>query len=102
MIEAFAPTSRAAQTLSGAGMKTSTLQHHLVRGEQPDTGEKRLFVLDESSLTSTRQMQEFVMHLHRNDRVLLVGDTASMKLWKQAGPSRSFRKRECVRRSWMR
>lgn len=32
-------------------------------------------MLDESSLTSTRQMHEFVMRLHRNDRVLLVGDT---------------------------
>lgn len=74
-VEGFAPTSRAAQKLSGAGMSTSTLQHYLVRGEQPDTGEKRLFVLDESSLASTRQMHEFVSRLHRNDRVLLVGDT---------------------------
>src|SRR5262249_34887653 len=48
-VEGFAPTSRAAQKLSEAGMRTSTLQHHLVRGEQPDTGEKRFFVLDESS-----------------------------------------------------
>jgi len=74
-VEGFAPTSRAAQKLSEAGMRTSTLQYHLIRGEQPDTGEKRLFVLDESSLASTRQMHEFVMRLHRNDRVLLVGDT---------------------------
>ena len=56
-------------------MKTSNLQRYLVRGEQPDTGEKRLFVLDESSLASSRQMHEFVMRLHRNDRALLVGDT---------------------------
>ncbi|WP_158748823.1 MobF family relaxase [Acidobacterium sp. S8] len=75
VVEGFAPTSRAAQKLSEVGMKTSTLQHHLVRGEQLDTGEKRLFVLDESSLASTRQMHEFVTRLHRNDRVLLVGDT---------------------------
>jgi conjugative relaxase-like TrwC/TraI family protein len=74
MVEGFAPTSRAAQKLSEAGMRTSTLQRHLVRGEQPDTGEKRLFVLDEASLASTRQMHEFVMRLHRYDRVLLVGD----------------------------
>jgi conjugative relaxase-like TrwC/TraI family protein len=74
-VEGFAPTSRAAQKLSEAGMKTSTLQHHLVKGNQPDTGEKRLYVLDESSLASTRQMHEFMTRLHRNDRVLLVGDT---------------------------
>lgn len=72
--EGFAPTSRAAQKLAEAGMETSTLQKHLARGEQPDTGEKRLYVLDESSLASTRQLHEFVHRLHPNDRVLLVGD----------------------------
>jgi conjugative relaxase-like TrwC/TraI family protein len=74
-VEGFAPTSRAAHKLAEAGMKTSTLQHHLARGAQPDTGEKRLYVLDESSLASTRQMHEFIERLHRNDRVLLVGDS---------------------------
>ncbi|HEX4066245.1 MAG TPA: AAA family ATPase [Acidobacteriaceae bacterium] len=73
-IEGFAPTSRAAQKLAEAGMETSTLQKHLARGEQPDTGAKRLYVLDESSLASTRQLHEFVHRLHPNDRVLLVGD----------------------------
>lgn len=73
-VEGFAPTSRAAQKLSEAGMQTSTLQKYLVRCEQPDTGEKRLYVLDESSMASTRQMHEFVYRLHPNDRVLLVGD----------------------------
>jgi ATP-dependent exoDNAse (exonuclease V) alpha subunit len=34
-----------------------------------------LYVLDESSLASTRQMHEFIERLHRNDRVLLVGDS---------------------------
>lgn len=73
-VEGFAPTSRAAQKLADAGMETSTLQRHLVRGQQPDTGERRLYVLDESSLASTKQMHEFVNRLHANDRVLLVGD----------------------------
>jgi hypothetical protein len=73
-VEGFAPTSRAAQKLGEAGMETSTLQKHLVRGQQPDTGEKRLYVLDESSLASTRQVHEFVNRLHANDRLLLVGD----------------------------
>src|SRR5271163_3798076 len=74
-VEGFAPTSRAAYKLGEAGIETSTLQRHLARGQQPDTGEKRLYVLDESSLASTRQMHEFVERLHPNDRVLLVGDT---------------------------
>jgi conjugative relaxase-like TrwC/TraI family protein len=73
-VEGFAPTSRAAQKLAEAGMETSTLQKHLARGEQPDTGEKRLYVLDESSMASTRQVYEFVNRLYPNDRVLLVGD----------------------------
>jgi conjugative relaxase-like TrwC/TraI family protein len=74
-VEGFAPTSRAAHKLAEAGMETSTLQHHLARGAQPDTGEKRLYVLDGSSLASTRQMHEFIERLHRNDRVLLGGDS---------------------------
>ncbi len=73
-VEGFAPTSRAAQKLSEAGMETSTLQKHLVRGEHAETADKRLYVLDESSLASTRQLHEFVHRLHPNDRVLLVGD----------------------------
>jgi hypothetical protein len=73
-VEGFAPTSRAAQKLADAGIETSTLQKHLARGQQPDTGERRLYVLDESSLASTKQIHEFVNRLHPNDRVLLVGD----------------------------
>jgi conjugative relaxase-like TrwC/TraI family protein len=74
-VEGFAPTSRAAQQLSGAGMETSTLQLHLAKGQKADTGEKRFYVLDESSLASTKQMHDFLTRLHPNDRVLLVGDT---------------------------
>ena len=74
-VEGFAPTSRAAQKLAEAGIETSTLQRHLARGEQPDTGQKRLYLLDESSLASTRQMYEFIERLQPKDRVLLVGDT---------------------------
>jgi ATP-dependent exoDNAse (exonuclease V) alpha subunit len=73
-VEGFAPTSRAAQKLGEAGIETSTLQNHLARGQQPDTGEKRLYVLDESSLASTRQLHDFIQRLRPNDRVLLVGD----------------------------
>ena len=73
-VEGFAPTSRAAQKLGEAGIETSTLQKHLARGQQPDKGEKRLYVIDESSLASTRQLHEFIERLRPNDRVLLVGD----------------------------
>ena len=73
-VEGFAPTSRAAQKLGEAGIETSTLQKHLARGQQPEMGEKRLYVIDESSLASTRQLHEFIERLHPNDRVLFVGD----------------------------
>jgi AAA domain-containing protein len=53
-VEGFAPTSRAAQKLGEAGIETSSLQKHSARGQQPDTGEKRLYVIDESSLASSR------------------------------------------------
>jgi conjugative relaxase-like TrwC/TraI family protein len=73
-VEGFAPTSRAAQKLSEAGIESSTLQRHLAHAEERDGG-KRLYILDESSLASTKQMNEFLHRLGENDRVLLVGDT---------------------------
>jgi conjugative relaxase-like TrwC/TraI family protein len=74
-VEGLAPTSRAAQKLAEAGIETQTLQRHLARGEQPDDGRKRLYVVDESSMASTQQMHTFVERLKENDRVLFVGDT---------------------------
>jgi conjugative relaxase-like TrwC/TraI family protein len=70
----LAPTSRAAQKLAESGIESGTLQRHLARCEQPDGGEKRLYVLDESSLASTKQMNELLHRLDGGDRVLLVGD----------------------------
>jgi ATP-dependent exoDNAse (exonuclease V) alpha subunit len=73
-VEGFAPTSRAAQKLEEAGIEASTLQKHLARGTEERSGEKHLYVLDESSLASTKQMNEFLQRLENQDRVLLVGD----------------------------
>jgi len=73
-VEGFAPTSRAAQKLGEAGIESSTLQRHLARSDEQHDGQKRLYVLDESSLASTKQMNEFLHRLNENDRVLLVGD----------------------------
>jgi len=74
-VEGLAPTSRAAQKLGEAGMATETLQRHLTRGDHADDGQKRLYVVDESSMASTKQMHTFVERLKENDRVLFVGDT---------------------------
>ena len=74
-VEGFAPTSRAAQKLADAGIPSSTLQRHLAQREPSDDRHKHLYVLDESSLASTRQMHDFLHRLGPKDRVLLVGDT---------------------------
>ncbi len=74
-VEGFAPTSRAAQKLAEAGIESSTLQRHLARTDKEHEAQKRLYVLDESSLASTKQMNEFFHRLQEHDRVLLVGDT---------------------------
>jgi conjugative relaxase-like TrwC/TraI family protein len=74
-VRGLAPTSRAAHKLAESGIESETLQRHLRREEQSDESQKRLYVLDESSLASTKQMNEFLHRLHTDDRVLLVGDT---------------------------
>ena len=75
-VEGFAPTSRATHKLGEAGIESSTLQRHLARGdhEERPSDQKHLYVLDESSLASTKQMHTFLERLGSEDRVLLVGD----------------------------
>jgi conjugative relaxase-like TrwC/TraI family protein len=74
-VEGFAPTSRAAHKLAEAGIESSTLQRHLAHGgDARPSDQKRLYVLDESSLASTKQMHTFLERLRSDDRVLLVGD----------------------------
>jgi conjugative relaxase-like TrwC/TraI family protein len=73
-VEGLAPTSRAAQQLEEAGIHSSTLQRHLA-GPHRDHAERHLYIVDESSLASTRQVNEFLRRLERHDRVIFVGDT---------------------------
>ena len=72
--EGLAPTSRAAQQLEEAGITAHTLQHHLASGQKADDG-RLLYFVDESSLASTKQVNEFLMRLNHRDRVIFVGDT---------------------------
>lgn len=78
-VEGFAPTSRAAGQLRDAGIQADTLQGFLARGGVErgagDPNARHLYMLDESSLASTRQMQSFLEKIGPQDRVLLVGDT---------------------------
>jgi integrase len=77
-VKGLAPTSRAAQKLAETGIETETLQRHLARGQQPgqqpDGGHARVYIVDEASMVSTRQMHAFLERLNRYDRVLFVGD----------------------------
>jgi conjugative relaxase-like TrwC/TraI family protein len=78
-VEGFAPTSRATAQLRDAGISADTLQGFLARGGQEQTKDdpdrRHLYMVDESSLASTRQMQSFMEKIGPQDRVLLVGDT---------------------------
>jgi conjugative relaxase-like TrwC/TraI family protein len=74
VVEGFAPTSRAAHQLRDAGISAGTLQGFLARSVQPD-GSRHLYMLDESSLASTKQMRDFLQKITSEDRVLLIGDT---------------------------
>jgi ATP-dependent exoDNAse (exonuclease V) alpha subunit len=78
-VEGFAPTSRAAAQLRHAGISAETLQGFLARGGEDqmkgDPDRRHLYMVDESSLASTRQMQTFMEKIGPQDWVLLVGDT---------------------------
>jgi len=77
-VEGFAPTSRATEQLREAGVSAATLQGFLARGGMdPAAGNpssRHLYLLDESSLASTRQVRDFLKKIGTEDRVLLVGD----------------------------
>ena len=75
IVKGLSPTSRAAQKLGEGGIRSTTLQRHLAQTDEPHDGGKHLYILDESSLASSRQMNEFLHRFEREDRVLLVGDT---------------------------
>ena len=78
IVEGFAPTSKAAGQLREAGIDATTLQSFLARGQNhpsADPADQHLYMLDESSLASTKQMRPFLGKLNPEDRVLVIGDT---------------------------
>ncbi|MDR3799871.1 MAG: MobF family relaxase [Terracidiphilus sp.] len=74
IVEGFAPTSRAAHQLRDAGINADTLQGFLARHKQT-TPERHLYMVDESSLASTKQVRDFLAKLDPGDQVLFIGDT---------------------------
>ena len=73
-VKGLAPTSRAAHQLQEAGIESATLQGHLARGDHSANGLQHLYFVDESSLASTKQVNEFLQRLGAEDRVIFVGD----------------------------
>ena len=73
-VEGFAPTSRAAGQLREAGIEATTLQSFLARKAEDTQGQRHLYMLDESSLASSKQMRDFLQRVSYDDRVLVVGD----------------------------
>ena len=73
-VEGCAPTSKAAGQLREAGIEANTLQSFLARQKDADPG-RHLYMLDESSLASTRHMRAFLEKIRPEDRVLVIGDT---------------------------
>jgi conjugative relaxase-like TrwC/TraI family protein len=75
-VEGFAPTSRAAAQLRDAGIPADTLQGFLARSRNfADPTQRHLYMVDESSLASTKQMRDFLGRIAPDDKVLLIGDT---------------------------
>ncbi len=77
-VEGFAPSSKAAGQLRTAGIEAATLQSFLARGANHPSANpaiRHLYMLDESSLASSRQMLAFLDKLNPEDRVLVIGDT---------------------------
>jgi hypothetical protein len=98
-VEGFAPTSRAAAQLREAGIDAGTLQSFLARGESHSSVNpelRHLYMLDESSLASTRQMRAFLDKLKPQDRVLVIGDTSQHQA---VDAGRPF---EQMQQAWMR
>ena len=77
-VQGLAPTRSATRELADKGISSETLQKHLMRrresAEQP--AQKTLYILDESSLASTKNVRDFFRTLQPQDHVILVGDDA--------------------------
>jgi conjugative relaxase-like TrwC/TraI family protein len=72
-VKGLAPTSRAAQQLAECGAECSTLQMRLAKPDEISQKSTAYF-LDEASLASAKQVNDFLSRLGVNDRVLLIGD----------------------------
>ncbi len=88
VVRGLAPTGRAADKLAESGIKTTTLQGFL---KEPDFGpetsnNRRLYILDESSLSDTKNIHLFLKKAGPESRILLVGDPAQHQAVEAGAP----------------
>src|SRR5438105_2412046 len=91
-VRGFAPTTRATKQLAESGIQSETLQKFIRRLQEAPNNHNRLFVLDESSLASTRNLHKFFSRLESSDRVLLVGDSRQHQAVEAGTPFEQFQK----------
>jgi len=89
-VRGFAPTTRATKQLAESGIQSETLQKFIRRRQEAPQTHNRLFVLDESSLASTRNLHKFFARLESSDKVLLVGDTRQHQAVEAGTPFEQF------------
>ena len=91
-VRGFAPTTRATKQLAESGIQSETLQKFIRRRQEAPANHNRLFVLDESSLASTRNLHKFFARLQASDKVLLVGDSRQHQAVEAGTPFEQFQK----------
>lgn len=90
-VEGFAPTGAAADLLAESGIKTSTLQKFVASTQMESDSEKKiLYIMDESSLSDTRNMFLFFKKAGPVARLLLVGDTGQHQAVEAGAPFEQF------------
>jgi conjugative relaxase-like TrwC/TraI family protein len=75
-VKGLAPTGKAVNALKEQGLAADTLQMHLVQMGDKRTSRETLYIVDETSLASTRNLNTFLKTLGPQDHVILVGDDA--------------------------
>jgi conjugative relaxase-like TrwC/TraI family protein len=75
-VKGLAPTGKAVNALKQQGLEADTLQMQLVQPGGKHISRKSLYIVDETSLASTRNLNAFLKTLGPQDHVILVGDDA--------------------------
>ena len=90
-VRGFAPTGTAADLLAESGIRTSTLQKFVATPQiNFATEDKMLYVMDESSLSDTRNMFLFLQRAGPSARILLVGDSGQHQAVEAGAPFEQF------------